>query len=117
MDCLRSSRHVVISAEGSVLADILLFESPLPVRYYLPVEDVRLDLLRPSEDHTVCAYKGEASYWSASVGDTTLPSVAWTYPRPLADAVPVRDLVAFFTGRLDLVIDDVEAERPVTPWS
>jgi uncharacterized protein (DUF427 family) len=51
------------------------------------------------------------------VGDTTLPSVAWTYPRPLADAVPVRDLVAFFTGRLDLVIDDVEAERPVTPWS
>jgi uncharacterized protein (DUF427 family) len=51
------------------------------------------------------------------VGDTTLPSVAWTYPRPLADAVPVRDLVAFFTERLDLVINDVEAERPVTPWS
>jgi uncharacterized protein (DUF427 family) len=121
IDCLHTSRHVVVSFAGEVLADsvraTMLFEEPLPVRYYVPPEDVRFDRLEPSQDHSVCAYKGEASYWSARVDDQHLPGVAWTYPRPLADAAPVRDLVAFFTERLDLVVDGVEVPRPTTPWS
>jgi uncharacterized protein (DUF427 family) len=43
--------------------------------------------------------------------------VAWTYQRPLNDAVPVKDMISFFTERLDLVIDGAAVERPVTPWS
>ena len=65
----------------------------------------------------MCAYKGVASYWSARVGDATLANIAWTYEEPLADAVPVRGLVAFFTERLDLSLDGVDIERPITPWS
>jgi uncharacterized protein (DUF427 family) len=121
IDCLRSSRHVEVSAGGRVLADTrratMLFEDPLPVRYYIPREDVRLDVLEPSDARTVCAYKGQASYWSARAGDTRLPQAAWTYREPLHDAEPVRDLVAFFTERVDLVVDGVEVPRPVTPWS
>jgi uncharacterized protein (DUF427 family) len=121
IDCLRSSRHVVLSAAGQVVADstraTLLFETSLPTRYYLPAEDVRMDLLVPSDKHTVCAYKGTASYWSLKSGDVELPSVAWSYPEPLHDAVPVRGLVAFFTERLDLELDGVARDRPVTPWS
>jgi uncharacterized protein (DUF427 family) len=121
IDCLRSSRHVVLSLDGEVLADtrraVLLFETPLPARYYIPREDVRADLFESSDLKTVCAYKGEATYLSARVGDRLLPDVAWTYERPLHDAVPVKGMLCFFTERLDLVVDEVAVERPVTPWS
>jgi uncharacterized protein (DUF427 family) len=121
IDCLRSSRHVRIEVDDVVVADsrrpTMLLETPLPVRYYLPREDVAFDLLRPSEVRTVCAYKGIARYWDAQVGDRVVEAVAWSYEQPLHDAVPVRDLVAFFTERLDLVVDGERVERPVTPWS
>jgi uncharacterized protein (DUF427 family) len=121
IDCLRTSRHVVVSAGDQVLADsrraTALFESPLLVRYYLPAEDVRMDALEPSGLRSVCAYKGRASYWSVVGGGPALADVAWTYREPLADAVPVKDLVAFFTERLDLTLDGERVPRPVTPWS
>ncbi|GAA2141596.1 DUF427 domain-containing protein [Nocardioides koreensis] len=121
IDCLRSSRRVAISAEDAVLADSTrstwLFETPLLVRYYIPREDVAMELLEPSSLHTVCAYKGRASYWSARVGDRVLSNIAWTYEQALHDAVPVQDMVAFFTERLDLTVDGVARPRPVTPWS
>ena len=121
VDCLRSSRHVVIALDGEVLADsrrpTLLLETGLPVRYYLPREDVRLDQLIPSETQTVCAYKGVASYRSARIGDRIVPDLAWTYAEPLHDAAPVAGLVCFYTERTDLSLDGVAVERPVTPWA
>ncbi|MFC4785944.1 DUF427 domain-containing protein [Nocardioides sp. MAHUQ-72] len=121
IDCLRSIRHVRIGLDGVLLADsrraTLLFETPLPVRYYLPREDVAMDLLEPSRLRTVCAYKGRASYWSARAGEELLRDIAWTYERPLHDAVPVQGMVAFFTERLDVVVDGAAVPRPVTPWS
>lgn len=121
IDCLRSSRHVRLSADGVLLADsrrpTLLLETPLPVRYYLPRGDVAFELLEPSETRTVCAYKGHARYWDARVGDDVVRGIAWSYEEPLHDAEPVRGLVAFFTERLDLALDGVAVERPVTPWS
>ena len=121
IDCLRSSRRVQIATDGLTLADstrpTLLFETPLPTRFYLPREDVALDLLGPSDSHSVCAYKGHASYWSARVGESVLADIAWSYQDPLHDAAPVRDLIAFFTERLDLTIDGVPQQRPSTPWS
>ena len=121
IDVLRSSRHVVVSSHGFVLADssrpTLLFETPLPARYYLRREDINWDLLTPSENHTVCAYKGIASYWTARLPDSDLPDIAWSYEEPLHDAMNVQGMVAFFTERLDLVVDGRPVERPVTPWS
>jgi uncharacterized protein (DUF427 family) len=121
IDCLRSSRRVVISRDGVTLAEssrpTLLFETPLPTRYYLPREDVAMELLRPTEFRSVCAYKGRARYWSAEVGGRLVKNVAWSYEDPRHDALPVRDMVAFFTERLDLTLDGVALERPLTPWS
>lgn len=71
---------------------MMLIETALPVRWYLPRQDVRMDLLTPSEKHTVCAYKGVASYLSADGA----PDVAWFYPAPLHDALLVKDLVGFW---------------------
>lgn len=121
IDCLRSRRHVVVSIDGQQLADTthatLLFETPLPLRYYLPRSDVRMDLLAPSHQRSVCAYKGMASYWSAKLGDTVLEDIAWSYEQPLHDALPVRGMISFFTERVDLAVDGEAVPHPVTPWS
>ena len=117
IDIVHSSRHVRVERDGVLLAEStrprLLFEPPLPVRYYLPPEDVRADLLRPSETRSFCAYKGEASY--LSLDDEA--DVAWTYPAPLREAAEVTDHVAFFNERVDIAVDGTPLERPVTPWS
>ena len=117
IDIVHSSRHVRVELGGEVLAEssapYLLFEPPLPVRYYLPPEDVRMDLLRASDKRTYCAYKGQASYLSH--GDEA--DVAWTYPAPLREAAEVTGRVAFFNERSDVVVDGVRLERPITPWS
>ncbi len=117
IDIVHSSRHVRVERDGVLLAESarphLLFEPPLPVRYYLPAEDVRSDLLRPSETRTFCAYKGQAWYLSLE-GEA---DVAWTYPAPLREAAELTERVAFFNERLDMVVDGTPLERPVTPWS
>jgi uncharacterized protein (DUF427 family) len=117
IDVVPSSRQVRVEADGEVLAEsadaYFLFEPPLPVRYYLPSEDVRRDLLRPSDTKTFCAYKGQASYWSLDDED----DVVWSYPEPLRDAAEVIGRLAFFNERVDIVVDGTRLERPVTPWS
>ena len=120
IDVLASSRHLRLELDGHVLAEssrpMLLFETMLPVRYYLPRGDVRAKLVR-SDTHTYCAYKGKASYWSANVGGRLVPDLAWTYREPLTDASRVGNLIAFFNERVDVVLDGQRSERPVTPWS
>ena len=117
IDVVRSSRHVRVELEGEVLADStrpsLLFEPPLPARYYLPPEDVATDGLRPSATETICAYKGVASYWATPDGR----DVAWSYPEPLHDAARVAGHSAFFNEHVDIVVDGTTLERPLTPWS
>jgi uncharacterized protein (DUF427 family) len=117
IDIVHSSRHVRVELDGEVLADstrpYLLFETHLPARFYLPAEDVRTDLLAPSDTRTACAYKGEASYWALDgSGD-----IAWTYRAPLREAAEVTDRIAFFNERVDVFVDGERLERPVTPWS
>jgi len=117
IEIVHSSRSVRVERDGELLAastrPYLLLEAPLPVRYYLPPEDVSDELLRPSPTRTVCAYKGEASYWSLPDAD----DVAWSYPAPLREAAEVTDRIAFFNEKVDLVVDGTRLERPVTPWS
>jgi uncharacterized protein (DUF427 family) len=121
IDVYPTSRRVRISLDGEVLADSVrakaLFESNLPTRWYLPRDDVRLDLLEPSTKQTRCAYKGLASYWHVRIGDALYEDLAWTYPEPQHDAEPVRDLIAFFDERVDVEIDGEPQERPATQWS
>ena len=86
VEALASSRHVQVSLEGTVLADshspVLLFETDLPTRFYLPREDVRLDLLVPTSNRSECPYKGFAEeYWSVP-GVADGDNVAWSYAAP-----------------------------------
>ena len=117
IDVLRSSRHLRIELDGELVAEssrpMLLFETLLPVRFYLPRQDVAVRL-EPSDTVTYCAYKGRASYFSLTDGPR---DVAWTYHEPLHDADPVRDRICFFNERVDVIVDGERLDRPVTPWS
>ena len=116
IDILASSRHVRVEVEGVEVADStgprLLFETGLPVRYYLPKPHVRMDLLVPSDTVTHCPYKGRAEHWSMHVGDQLRPDLAWTYPAPLPDSVKIAGLVAFYNEKVDLYVDGELQERP-----
>jgi uncharacterized protein (DUF427 family) len=120
IDVLPSSRPVRVELDGQLLAEssrpAMLFETMLPTRYYLPREDIRAELI-PSSTISYCAYKGRASYWSATVGGRLVPDLAWSYEEPLHEAAQVRGLVAFFNERTDLSLDGRRRERPITPWS
>ena len=121
VDTRRSSRRVVVDIHGATVADstnsVMLFETFLPTRYYLPREDVRMDLLEPTDTQTACAYKGVASYWSANVDGTMVRDVAWSYEEPHNYAAAVCGMICFFNERVDISIDGVAVERPRTPWS
>ena len=109
IDVLDSSRHVLVLVDGEVVAETdrpkLLLETGLPVRYYVPPEDVRTDLLVPSDTRTQCPYKGDASYWSAEVGGGRVEDVAWSYPKPRRDAQRVVDHLCFLGERVEFEID------------
>jgi uncharacterized protein (DUF427 family) len=116
VDILVSHRTVRVDIDGVTVAESdqprILFETRLPPRYYLPLTSVRMDLLRPSDHHTQCPYKGNASYWSVEVNGTLHENIAWTYPAPLAESLKIAGLVAFYNDRVDLSIDGVLQERP-----
>jgi uncharacterized protein (DUF427 family) len=117
IDVRRSSRHVRVYVNGELVAEsrrpLVLAETGLPVRWYLPPEDVRTDLMTASDKRTLCAYKGEASYRSLpGAGD-----VAWFYPDPLPNVPEIRDQIAFFDERVEIEVDGERLERPQTPWS
>jgi uncharacterized protein (DUF427 family) len=121
IDVYPTLRRVRVLLGGEVLADSrrakILFEAGLPPRYYLPEEDVRTELLEPSRTTSRCAYKGSASYWHARIGDALHDDLVWTYREPQHDAVPVQGLLAFFNERVDVEVEGVISQRPVTQWS
>ena len=105
IDALRSDRTVSISMDGIPIARsdraVFLFETNLPTRYYLPPEDVLVPLTA-SATRTRCAYKGEASYFSAVVDGTTHGDLVWTYPDPAPEAAGIAGLLAFYPELLEL---------------
>ena len=115
VDVLHSSRHVRVELDGELLAEstrpIIVFETGLPPRYYLPREDVRREL-QPIEKRTLCAYKGEASYLSLDVGGEQRGDLLWSYEHPLDGATPIAGRVSFFNEKVDITVDGRRREEP-----
>jgi uncharacterized protein (DUF427 family) len=95
IDVRDTGARVTVRANGEVVAESarprLLFETGIRPRAYLPLDDVRVDLLVPSDKHTVCPYKGTASYWSVA----GVPDAAWSYRDPIPEAGAIEGLVSF----------------------
>jgi uncharacterized protein (DUF427 family) len=97
-------KRIRVEVGGEVIADsqhaMLLHESGLQPIYYFPPEDVRSEFLEPTDRHTHCPKKGDASYYTIRVGDEVVENGAWYYPDPLAGAPPIKDLIAFYFDRM-----------------
>ncbi|WP_434445126.1 DUF427 domain-containing protein [Lentzea sp. E54] len=121
VDVLNSSRHVRVALDGVTLAASaqprILFETSLPPRYYLPLSDVRFDLLRPSDTQTQCPYKGTATYWSVQVNGTVHEDLVWIYRSPLPESQKITGMACFFSEKVDLFLDGELQEKSQTPWS
>jgi uncharacterized protein (DUF427 family) len=109
VDILASSRHVRVELDGITVADSrrprILFETGLPPRYYLPLTDVRMDLLRPSDSESHCPYKGTAGYWSVDTGRAEHRDIVWTYRFPQPESQTLPGLACFYTEKVDLYVD------------
>ena len=114
VDARRSSRGVRVLLGEDPIAEsesfVMLSETGLPNRFYLPADDVRTELLRRSEKTSVCPYKGDAEYWSLEVDDRTLTDAAFSYPRPLPDLPQIADQICLLHDELRIEIDGEPAE-------
>jgi uncharacterized protein (DUF427 family) len=113
--------HVEVAVGGETVAEsqhpVLLDETGLPTRYYLPRQDVRTELLRPTSTETTCPFKGQASYWSVEVGGELHDDIVWSYESPIPQAEGVAGLLCFYNERVDLIIDGERQVTPETPFS
>jgi len=121
VDILASSRHVRVEIDGVTVADSrqprILFETGLPPRYYLPLTDLRMDLLRPSATESHCPYKGTAAYWSVDTGKQQHEDIVWIYRTPLPESQKVAGLACFYDEKVDVYLDGERQARPKTHFS
>jgi uncharacterized protein (DUF427 family) len=117
VDTVHSSRHVRVEIGGVVVAEtrrpVLLFETGLRTRYYIPKQDVRMDLLQPTPTVSRCPYKGVARYWSGPLGGSMIQDVVWSYPAPIPECPKIENLLSFYNERVDLYVDGVLQDRAV----
>jgi uncharacterized protein (DUF427 family) len=112
------ARHIRIEHGGIAIADsrrtVRTLETSHPPSYYIPPDDIRMDLLRPNGRRTLCEWKGQAVYFDLSIGGARLPAVAWAYPRPTPAFRALAGFVAFYPAPLDgcFVDDDRVTPQP-----
>lgn len=110
VDALRSSRRVVVRVGETIVGEttrpVLVAETGFPLRAYVPREDVREELLVPSDTSAVCPYKGVSRYWSVAVDGTTVTDAAWSYERPLREAEAAAGHLCFLADGVDVELAD-----------
>ena len=108
--------RVRVVVDGVVIADstraFRVLETSHPPTYYLPPDDVRLDLLSAGAGRSVCEWKGSATYHTVTVGDRTIRDVAWSYRDPLPGFESIAGHLAFYPGRVDEAWVGDERARP-----
>jgi len=111
-----SQRRIRVIVDGTTVADsrraVRVLETSHPPAWYIPADDVRMDLLRPTSRSSACEFKGQASYFTIIAGGRERKDAAWTYPRPLPSYAAITDHVAFYPGRVDEAWVDGERVMP-----
>jgi uncharacterized protein (DUF427 family) len=100
---------VRVEIDGVVVAETerarVLREGGLPPRYYIPRDDVRLELLVRTDHATTCPFKGGASYWSIELDNVRHENIVWSYEEPIEAVAEIAGLLSFYNDRVELVID------------
>lgn len=112
----RTSRRIEVVFAGEVIADtrraLRILETSHPPTYYIPPEDVRMDLLVRSRRASFCEWKGSADYWTVRVGGREAVNAAWSYPTPKTPFEDLKDHLAFYCGDMDACRVDGEQVQP-----
>jgi len=102
-----SSKHIVVSVGGKTIADthaaLILQEAAYPAVAYIPLKDVNRSMLQESTNATYCPYKGDCSYFSIPAGGERAVNAVWTYEQPYDAVKAIKDHVAFYPDRVDIV--------------
>jgi uncharacterized protein (DUF427 family) len=110
-----STKRIRIVFNGVTIADTQrakrILETSHPPVYYIPPQDVRMDLLTPARHTTFCEWKGAASYYTLTVYGKSAEQAAWFYPQPNAQYAAMQDYIAFYPGKMDACYVDDEQVR------
>ncbi|OBZ10073.1 MULTISPECIES: DUF427 domain-containing protein [Bacillales] len=117
VDAIASSRHIQVVLNGVTVAEskrpVIVFETGVPVRYYLPIEDIRQEYFTESNLQTSCPYKGTAAYLSADVNGQSYENILWSYPNPIPEIPKIAGLHSFYNERVDAIfVDGVKEAEP-----
>ena len=116
VDVMESTRRVRVVINGETVAETseprLLFETHHPTRFYIPPQDVHLEFFSATDKHTRCPYKGQASYWTAKVGDVEMPDIVWSYPNPIIECPRIAGYLSFYNEQVDIYVDGEIERRP-----
>lgn len=121
IDTLKTDRKVSIIIDNEIVAEssesVLLLEPGHPVRYYLPMADVRREVLRASNTVSRCPYKGAANYYTIEINGKRFEDVAWSYRYATPEASKVTAMICFFNERVDdIIVDGAPLPKPETGW-
>jgi len=98
--------HLHVEVGGEVVTDsaraLVVREKGLPPRYYVPPEDVRMNLLERTKDGAHCPYKGDWYHWNLRVGERAIANAAWTYHHTYVDGPQIKNHVAFYPEKVDV---------------
>jgi uncharacterized protein (DUF427 family) len=96
--------EITLGGEKLAVSDraLVLRETGLPARYYIPAQDVHTELLQPTARQTTCPFKGQARYWSVKAGGEVHEDLVWSYPTPIPEAAQIAGLMCFYNDRVEL---------------
>lgn len=110
------SKRVRVVFNGEIIADTTrayrVLETSHPPVYYIPQADIQMERLSPTLNRSFCEFKGQASYWTLTVGENAVENVAWSYAHPSPGFEPIRDHLAFYASRVDACYVDDEQVTP-----
>jgi uncharacterized protein (DUF427 family) len=100
-----SAKRVRVKFHGQLVADsartLVVLETQRDPVLYFPREDVRMELLEPTDHETFCPFKGEASYWSLRTGDRVEENAVWSYEDPFDEVAGLEGYLAFYEDRVE----------------
>lgn len=107
-----TEKRVRVQLGGQTVADstatlLVLEQGHTPV-YYFPRDDVRMDLLTPTDRSTHCPYKGDARYWTVAAGGRTAEDAVWSYEAPFDETKAIAGYMAFYWDRMDRWLEEDE---------
>lgn len=100
-----SSKHIQVVFNGEVIADThqakRVLETSHPPVYYIPLEDIQQQYLTRTQRSSFCEWKGQAAYYTVTVGDRSVADAAWFYPNPTPNFAGIKDYVAFYPSKME----------------